>query len=126
VTFGTQENFRTENMQFKVANFEMAYNAFLRRPMLTKFMAIPHYAYLVLNRPGPNRVISIKGDVKCVYHYDRESYKMTDILQASAELKDLKKAFVESPPDLIMHETKTSKLSIPLEDKLSKVIPLSG
>jgi hypothetical protein len=52
VTFGTQENFRTENLQFEVANFEIAYNAFLGRLTLTKFMAIPHYAYLVLKIPG--------------------------------------------------------------------------
>jgi hypothetical protein len=35
-------------MQFEVADFKMAYNAFLGRSTLTKFMAIPHYAYLVL------------------------------------------------------------------------------
>jgi hypothetical protein len=29
VTFGTQENFRTENIQFEVADFESTYNAFL-------------------------------------------------------------------------------------------------
>jgi hypothetical protein len=34
-------------MQFEVANFEMTYNVFLGRPTLTKFMTIPHYAYLV-------------------------------------------------------------------------------
>jgi hypothetical protein len=29
VTFGTQENFRIENLQFEVADFEIAYNAFM-------------------------------------------------------------------------------------------------
>jgi hypothetical protein len=48
MTFGTRENFRTKNIQFKVADFETAYNAFLGRSALTKFMAILHYAYLVL------------------------------------------------------------------------------
>jgi hypothetical protein len=51
MTFRTRENFHTEYMQFEVADFKMAYNAFLGRPTLTKFMAIPHYAYLVLNMP---------------------------------------------------------------------------
>jgi hypothetical protein len=54
-------------MQFEVANFEMAYNVFLGRLALTKFMAIPHYAYLVLKMPCPNLIMSIKGDVKCAY-----------------------------------------------------------
>jgi hypothetical protein len=36
-----------------VVDFETAYNAFLGWPALTKFIAIPHYAYLVLKMPGP-------------------------------------------------------------------------
>jgi hypothetical protein len=48
----------------------MAYNAFLERPALIKFMVIPHYAYLVLKMSGPNGVISIKGDVKRAYDCD--------------------------------------------------------
>jgi hypothetical protein len=50
----------------------MAYNAFLRRPDLTKFMIVRHYAYLVLKMSGPNGVIAIKGDVKQAYGCDRE------------------------------------------------------
>jgi hypothetical protein len=63
VTFGTWENYRTEYMQFEIADFEMAYNAFLEMPALTKFMVIPRYAYLNLKMPGSNSVISIKGGV---------------------------------------------------------------
>jgi hypothetical protein len=58
-------------MQFEVADFDTAYNAFLGRPTLTKFMAIPHYAYLVLKMHGPHSVISIRGDVKRAYDYDK-------------------------------------------------------
>jgi hypothetical protein len=103
----------------------MAYNALPRRPRLTKFMAIPYYAYLVLKMPCPNGVISLRGDVKCAYDYDRESYEMANMLFASAKLQELKKALVESHPDPIMPEGKTSKMSIQPEDKLSKTIPLS-
>jgi hypothetical protein len=28
------------------------------------FMAVPHYAYLVLKIPGPKGVITVKGDLK--------------------------------------------------------------
>jgi hypothetical protein len=125
VIFRSQENFRTEYMQFEVADFEMAYNAFLRKLALTKFMVIPHYAYLVLKKLGPNGVISIKGDVKRHYDYDRESCKTTDKLLALVELQDLKKALAVSQADLIMPETKTSKLFIQLEDKVNETIPLS-
>jgi hypothetical protein len=58
--FGTPKNFHTKYMHFEVADFETAYNAFLGRPAITKFMVIPHYAYLVLKMSGPNGVISIK------------------------------------------------------------------
>jgi hypothetical protein len=48
VTFGTRENYCTEFIKFKVANFESSYHAILGRPALAKFMAVPHYVYLLL------------------------------------------------------------------------------
>jgi hypothetical protein len=114
-----------ENLQFEVANFEMAYNAFLGQPTLSMFMAIPHYTYLVLQMSGPRGVISIRGDIKRAFDYDRESCEMADRLTASTELQDLKQALAESPPDPVMTEAKTSKMSIQLEFSLCKTIPLS-
>jgi hypothetical protein len=73
------------------------YNAFLGWPALSKFLVLPHYAYLVLKMPGPHGVISNRGDVKRAFDYDRESSETTDRLMASAELQELKHAFVESP-----------------------------
>jgi hypothetical protein len=98
VTFGTRENFQTENIQFEVADFETAYNAFLGRPALTKFMSIPHYAYLVLKMLGPRGVISIRGDVKRAYDYDKESCEMADRLTTFAEFQELKESLAEYPP----------------------------
>jgi hypothetical protein len=90
VTFGTQENFHTKTIQFEVANFEIGYNTFLGWLALSKFMVIPHYAYLVLKMPGPCGVISIRGDIMWDFDYDRESCETADILTASAELQELK------------------------------------
>jgi hypothetical protein len=98
VIFGTQENFRTETIQFEVADFETAYNAFLGRPVLTKFMVILHYAYLVLKMSGPRGVISIRGDDKRAYDCDKESCEMANRLAAFTELQELKEALAESPP----------------------------
>jgi hypothetical protein len=67
----------------------MVYNAFFRRPTLTKFMATPHYANLVLKMPRPHDVISIRGDIKHAYDCDKESYKTADRLTASVELQEL-------------------------------------
>jgi hypothetical protein len=51
VMFGTPINYRTEFIQFKVADFETSYHVIPRRPALAKFMAIPHYPYLLLKMP---------------------------------------------------------------------------
>jgi len=59
VTFGTPSNYRTEFIKFEVADFESSYHAILGRPALAKFMAIPHYLYLLLKMPGPNGVLSL-------------------------------------------------------------------
>jgi hypothetical protein len=125
VTFETRENFYSKHLQFEVADFKTAYNAFLRRPALTKFMAISYYAYLVLKMPGSHGIISIRGDVKHAFDYDKESCDMTDMLMASVELQELKKVLAESPPDPVMPEGKTSKTSIQPEDSVSKTVPLS-
>jgi hypothetical protein len=53
VTFGTPSNYRTEFIKFEVADFESSYHAILGRLALAKFMAIPHYPYLLLKMPGP-------------------------------------------------------------------------
>jgi hypothetical protein len=90
VTFGTQENFRTETIQFEVTDFETAYNAFLGRLALSKFMVIPHYTYLVLKMPGSRGVISITGDVKRAFDCDKESCEIAERLTVSAELQELK------------------------------------
>jgi hypothetical protein len=72
------------------------------------FMAISHYAYLVLKMLGPRSVISIMGDVKQAFDCDRERCEMTDRLTASTELQDLKQALTEFPLDPVMPEAKTS------------------
>jgi hypothetical protein len=61
------------------------YNAFLGRLALLKFMAIPHYPYLVLKRPGSSGVISLRGDVKRAFDCDRERCETADKLLASTE-----------------------------------------
>ena len=53
VTFGTEENFRTESVQFDVAEVNLPFNTIIGRPALYHFMAIVHYKYLVLKMPSP-------------------------------------------------------------------------
>jgi hypothetical protein len=65
VTFGTPENYRTEFLRFEVASFNCGYNAIISRPGLAKFMAIPHYWYMILKMPGPQGIITMRADFQC-------------------------------------------------------------
>jgi hypothetical protein len=62
VTFGTPENYRTEFLRFEVANFDCGYNTIIGRPGLAKFMAIPHYTYMILKMPRPQGIITVRAD----------------------------------------------------------------
>jgi hypothetical protein len=62
ITFGTLENYRTEFLRFEVASFNYGYNAIIGRPGLAKFMAIPHYSYMILKMSGPQGIITVRGD----------------------------------------------------------------
>jgi hypothetical protein len=76
VTFGeTRENYRTEYIKFEVADFETSYHAILDRPAVAKFMAVPHYTYLVMQSPAG--VLSLQGDLKISFDCDTEAVELT-------------------------------------------------
>jgi hypothetical protein len=68
VTFGTEENFRTEYVMFEVADFRSSYHAIFERPMLAKFMAIPHHTYLIMKMPALNGILSVLRDIMVSYN----------------------------------------------------------
>jgi hypothetical protein len=77
VTFGIEDNFCTEYLNFEVADFKSSYHAFLGRLLLARFMAIPHYTYLVLKMPTPNGVLSVYGDLMVSFKCDSEALDLT-------------------------------------------------
>jgi hypothetical protein len=62
VTFGMEANFRTENVQFEVAEVNLPFNAIIGRPALYQFMAVAHYGYLVLKMPSPAGVLTVQSN----------------------------------------------------------------
>jgi hypothetical protein len=62
VTFGTEGNLHTKNVQFDVAEVNLPFNAIIGRPTLYRFMAIAHYGYLVLKMPSPTGILTVRGD----------------------------------------------------------------
>jgi hypothetical protein len=53
-------------------------------------MAVPHYAYLVLKIPGPNGVITVKGNFEVSGICDKEFHKMAQTFGMTIEYARLK------------------------------------
>jgi hypothetical protein len=77
VTFGTEENFRTEYLTFEVADFRSSYHTIFGRPMLAKFMAIAHQTYLIMKMPAPNRILSVLGDIMVSYNCESTTVELS-------------------------------------------------
>jgi hypothetical protein len=77
VTLGAKENFRTEYLTFEVADFRSSYHAIHRRPMLAKFMAIPHHTYLIMKTPAPNGILSILRDIMVSYNCESATIELS-------------------------------------------------
>nr|AAT01348.1 putative polyprotein [Oryza sativa Japonica Group]AAT85163.1 putative polyprotein [Oryza sativa Japonica Group] len=121
VTFGTRENFRTENVCFEVADFETAYHAILGRPALAKFMAVPHYTYMMMKMPGPGGVISLRSDIKQAVTCDKESCEMPQTHETTLAREEIRLAATTASEG----EVPATKLTKTEEsDAKTKKIPL--
>jgi hypothetical protein len=76
VTFGTKDNYCTEYIKFEVANFKSSYYAILGKPALAKFVALPHYVYLLLKMPGKTGVLTLRGDLRKLYTATKRQLSM--------------------------------------------------
>ncbi|XBI15321.1 hypothetical protein VPH35_057757 [Triticum aestivum] len=77
VTFDTQENYRTEHVDFDVAQIGLPYNAILGYPALAKFMAVTHHAYNIVKIPGCSGTITVRGDEQNALCLVEHAYKAT-------------------------------------------------
>jgi hypothetical protein len=68
-----RENYRTGYIKIEVADFESLYHAIQGSPALSKFMAVPHYVYLLLKMPGKSGVLTFRGNLKKSYDCDHEA-----------------------------------------------------
>jgi hypothetical protein len=127
VTFGeSRDNYRTEYVKFKVVDFETSYHAIRGRPAITKFMAVPHYTYLVLKMPSPAGVLSLQGDLKISHDYDTEAVEIASTNQvpnAMMEVYAVSKKLAPSELDIPEKSDKANKPQ-PAEEVLAKTIDL--
>ena len=97
--FGTPDHFRTDYVNFVVADFEGTYHAILGRPTLTKFMAIPHYRYLVLKMPTEKGVLTLRGNVYVAYTYEDDSFKIAEAHDLSIRMAETTLDAKQTPAD---------------------------
>jgi hypothetical protein len=92
VCFWNRQNYRREKLDFKVMDWPSQYHAILGR---SRFMAVPHYTYLVLKMPGPNGIITVKGSFELSDLCDKEFHKMAQnfgMMASYGEPKDKAKS----------------------------------
>jgi hypothetical protein len=53
-------------------------------------MAVPHYTYLVLKMPGPNKIITVKGSFELSDLCDKEFHKMNNFFGMMANFGEPK------------------------------------
>jgi hypothetical protein len=127
VNFGeSRDNYRTKYIKFEVADFETSYHAILGRPAIAKFMAVPHYTYLVLKMPSPAGVLSLQGDLKISHDYDTKAVEIASTNQvpnAMMEVYAVSKKLAPSELDIPEKSDKANKPQ-PAEEVLVKMIDL--
>jgi hypothetical protein len=127
ITFGeTKENYRTEYIKFEVADFETSYHAILGRPAIAKFIAVPHYTYLVLKMPSPAGVLSLQGDLKISFDCNTEAVELAatnQVPNAMMEIYAASKKLAPSELD-IPEKSDTANKPRPSEEVQVKAIDL--
>jgi hypothetical protein len=127
VTFGeSRDIYRTEFVKFEVADFETSDHAILGRLAIAKFMAVPHYTYLVLKMQSPVGVLSLQGDLKISLDCDTEVVEIASTNQipnAMMEVYAASKKLASSELDIPEKSDKANKPQPP-EEVLVKTIDL--
>jgi hypothetical protein len=76
VCFRNRQNYKREKLDFEVMDWPSQYHAIFGRPAFSRFMAVPHYTYVVLKMPGPKGIITVKGSFELSDLCDKEFHKM--------------------------------------------------
>jgi hypothetical protein len=133
ITFETLENYRTEFLRFDVARFDYGYNSIIGTPGLAKFMAIPHYPYMILKMLGPQGIITVcadfQGTVKCFWDAIQTTLTIgpSVALPAQVDGKPAEEDFtipsIEAPTMTSMRLTKeTNRINLGFSDELKTVV----
>jgi hypothetical protein len=85
-------------------------------------MAIPHYPYLLLKMPGPNGVLSLRGDLKHAFDCDVQTVQIAAKEQAVSEREEIATIAAEiNPEELKIPAKKPSILAPPKEVDVKQI-----
>jgi hypothetical protein len=127
VMFGTQTNYRTEFIQFEIADFETSYHAIIGRPTLAKFMAIPHYPYLMFKMLGPHRICSLRNDLKRAFDCNIQAIQIAAKAQAADDREEITTVAAQmNSKELEISAKKPCILAPPKEADVKKIDPDTG
>ena len=112
-------NYRVEHINFYITDFNTAYHAILGRPALAKFMAIPHYAYLVLKMPSPTGVLALRANLSIAKATDLSIQMASVVTDAKMVPTDDLEIPLLEPPRASAKSKETKEVGLSLDD-LSK------
>jgi hypothetical protein len=90
ICFGNSNNYRREKLEFEVMDWPSQYHAILGCSAFAKFMAVPHYAYLMLKIPGSKGTIMVQGSFEVSNTCDKEFNRLAQTFGMTAEYARLK------------------------------------
>jgi hypothetical protein len=82
-----------------VADFKETYHAILGHPVITKFMAVPHYRYLVLKMPMEKGVLTLRGNVFVAYTCEEDSFRVAKAHDLSLHMEATTMETKKTPPN---------------------------
>jgi hypothetical protein len=85
-------------------------------------MVIPHYPYILLKMPGPNGILSLRGDLKCAFDCDVQAVQITAKAQAASEREEIATIAAKiNPEELEIPTKKPSILAPPKEADMKQI-----
>ncbi|XP_066347537.1 uncharacterized protein [Miscanthus floridulus] len=111
-------NYHVEHVNFYVIDFDTTYHAILGQPALAKFMAIPHYAYLVLKMPSPIGVMALRANLSVAYAYEIEGLALTKATDLSIQMTSV----VTEAKIVLADDMEIPELELPCASAKSKEI----
>ena len=123
VIFGTPQNFRRERIDLEVVEWPSQYHCILGRVTFARFMVVPHYAYLQMKMPGPNRIITVSESFERSDSYDREFSRISQSFGMQEKLVRLKESTYNSLPPLSKPSSPEQSFDTSIHTKAVQVHP---